>query len=300
MKLHHLPALAAAALALSPASSEAVIYGYYLGTDNLTTFASGTYAGLANPNYNRLTFLLAHAYPVVAPPGELDATINHFHTLGRYAYTGSAASPSVMFANARVPEGAVNPAMPLQPGSGAFSGMLVSELLSDPVIGGYTNLTIAPTGQLRAFHENGIPNEPEDYMYFGQVHPTNPALSTAASNQRYSTTSLAGSNVYMELVSMTAGLNAGNSSGTSLWANPGDRFHLGDGNTFALLEPKFWTSGSAAPGVYEAKFKLVDTTNTFGNSGEFRFEFAVVPEPSSAVLGLLAGTFLLRRRRASA
>jgi hypothetical protein len=30
---------------------------YIIGVDSLTTFTSGTYAGLSNPNYGRLTLL---------------------------------------------------------------------------------------------------------------------------------------------------------------------------------------------------------------------------------------------------
>lgn len=291
-----LSVLAAATLFTTTRPAEAAIYGYYVGTDNLTTFTSGTYNGLANPNHRRLTFLLAHAYPVNPPPGELDSSVNHFHTLGSYRYSGPAGSPSIIFGNARVPEG-TRPPIPLVDGSGAFAGKLVSAPSSDPVLKDYTNFSVAPLGQLRAFHENGIPNEPEDYMYFGQVHPTNPALSTAASNQRYSTTNLTGSDVWLELVSITSGMTFGNAAGNPLAVNPGDQFRLGDGDAFAVFEPYFWTDNTAAQGSYEAKFKLVDRNNLFGSSGEFRWEFAVVPEPSSAVLGIMASAVLLRRRR---
>ena len=261
-------AIAAIALWASP-RADAVIYGYYIGTDNMATFTTGTYAGLPNPNHNRLTFLYAHSYPVNPPPGEFDATINHFHSIGSLRYTSSAAAPSIVFGNARLPEG-TRPAIPLQPGSGAFAGRLVSTLLPDPVIGEYTNLTISPLSQLRTFHLNGIPNEPEDYMHFGQVHPTDPALSTAASNQRFSTTSLAGSDVHFNLVSITPGLNVADPFGVSLFSGPGDEHHLGDGDAFALFRPHFWTDASAAPGTYSATFRLTAENGLFGDSGEFR------------------------------
>jgi hypothetical protein len=290
-------AIASVALCAVP-RADAVIYGYYIGTDNMATFSTGTYAGLPNPNHNRLTLLYAHSYPVNPPPGEIDASINHFHSVGSLRYTGPAAAPGIAFGNSRIPEGA-RPAIPLQQGSAAFAGRLVSTPLSDPVIGEYTNLTFSPLSQLRAFHLNGIPNEPEDYMYFGQVHPTNPALSTAASNQRFSTTSLAGSDVHFNLVSITPGLNVANSAGVSLYDAPGDEFHLGDGDSFTLFEPHFWTDATAAPGTYSATFKMTDANGLFGDSGEFRWEFTVVPEPGSAVTATLAGLVLMARRRRS-
>jgi hypothetical protein len=296
MKTHTTLALIAAAAICAPEHADAVIYGYYIGTDNMATFATGAYATLPNPNYNRLTFLYAHSYPVNPPPGEIDATINQFHSVGSLRYTGSAAAPGIAFGNARLPEG-IKPAIPLQPGTGAFAGRLVSSLLADPVIGEYTNLTISPLSQLRAYHLNGIPNEPEDYMYFGQVHPTNPALSTAASNQRFSTTSLAGSDVHFNLVSITPGLNVSDPSGFSLFSGPGDEYHLGDGDAFALFQPHFWTEASAAPGLYSATFKLTDENGFFGDSGEFRWEFTVVPEPGTSTTFTLAGLVLLSRRR---
>jgi hypothetical protein len=276
--------------------ANAAIFGYYVGADNLPTLTSGTYAGQANPNYNRLTFLYAHSYPVNPPPGEFDASVNHFHSIGSYRLSGAVGSGSTIFANSRLPEG-TKPAIPLQAGSGVFAGKQVSGLVNDPIIGEYTRFAISPLSQLRAFHENGIPNEPEDYMYFGQVHPTNPALTTAASNQRYSTTNLMGADVAFELVSLTAGLNFGNAAGTPLLINAGDRYGLGNGDSFAVFEPHFWTDQGAAPGLYEAKVKLVDRNNVYGNSGEFRWEFQVIPEPSSAVLLAAVGLLGVRRHR---
>src|SRR5690349_17903789 len=46
---------------LTPA--HAALHSYYVGTDNAPLITSGTYSGQPNPNYNRLTFLLAHTYP---------------------------------------------------------------------------------------------------------------------------------------------------------------------------------------------------------------------------------------------
>lgn len=260
---------------LTPA--HAALHSYYVGTDNAPLITSGTYSGQPNPNYNRLTFLLAHTYPD-------NPSNNHFHRLGAYALTGSASSPTAFFANDRVPEGSL-PALPLQPGGGVFAGRLISSPISDPAIGYFSQLGIAPAAELGAFNSNGIPNEPEDFLY-------------NASAGRYTTTSLAGTDVHFELVSLTPGLHVGTAAGVPLFSNPGDEHHLGDGDSFDVWTPWFWTDGDAAPGLYSATFKLTDESGLFGDSGQFRWEFQVVPEPGSAgLLGGLAVLGMMRRRR---
>jgi hypothetical protein len=288
---------ASGSIVLALSQAQGAIFSYYIGTDKLSSFTTGTYAGLANPNHQRLTFLLAHSYPVTPPnPGDTDATVNHFHTLGSYRLSGSAAAPVVIFGNPRVPEG-TRPALPLQNGTGAFAGKLVSAVLGDPGLTLYSDLQISPLSQLRAYHENGTPGEPEDYMYFGFNNP-NPALATAASNQRYSTTSIAGADVHFELVSISNGLHIASGMNMNIMSTPGDEWHLGDGDSFSVFRPTFWTDASANPGTYSATFKLTDENGLFGDSGEFRFEFAVIPEPSSALmLGSMGFCTLLRRRR---
>jgi hypothetical protein len=267
-------ALAVASAVCVP-RAHAVLYTYYVGTDNLATFTTGTYAGQANPNYNRLTFFWGHN---VTP-----ASSNHYHRFGAYALTGSAASPVIAFANARIPEG-TNPALPLQTGSGVFAGKLVSSPIIDPVIGELSHLTIAPIGDLATYNANGIPNEPEDYLF-------------NSSAGRYSS-SIAGTDPHFQLVSMSPGLNAGDALGNPIFVNPGDEHHLGDGDTFAPWTPWFWTDATASPGTYTAKFKIADEAGLFGDSGEFRWEFQVVPEPgSSSLLAGLLALGMIRRRR---
>jgi hypothetical protein len=275
MRKQTYPLLMALLAVTTAPMAHAAIYTYYVGTDNLATFATGTYAGQANPNYNRLTFFWGHN---VTP-----ASSNHYHRFGAYALTGSAASPVTTFANARIPEG-TNPALPLQTGSGVFAGKLISSPISDPVIGELSHLTIAPVGDLATYNSNGIPNEPEDYLF-------------NSSGGRYSS-SIAGTDPHFQLVSRTPGLNIGDAAGNPIFVNPGDEHHLGDGDTFTPWTPWFWTDSSAAPGTYSATFKITDEEGLFGDSGEFRWEFQVVPEPGSvSLLGGLLALGAMRRRR---
>lgn len=259
--------------------AHAALYSYYVGTDNLATIATGTYAGLANPNLNRLTLLLQHANTTAPYTG------SHYHRLGAYSYTGPnlGTATATFFTNSRVPEG-TNPALPLQTGSGVFAGKLISSPVMDPVLAEYSHLEIAPVWDLKSYNDNAIAGEVEDVLW-------------SSSSGRY-TSSLAGSDPHFTLVSLSPGLNVGDSTGTPLFVNPGDEHHLGDGNTFAHWTPWFWTDASAAPGLYSATFKKTDEENLFGDSGEFRYEFQVVPEPGSvSLLGGLLALGAVRRRR---
>ena len=73
---------------------------------------------------------------------------------------------------------------------------------------------------------------------------------------------------------------------------------MGTGNTGFDFEPVLWTDASALPGNYSVEFKLVDQAGVLPESGVFRFNTQVVPEPS-AFLAVLsgAGMLLARRRR---
>jgi hypothetical protein len=74
-------AMATAALADGDAPTDI----YIIGVDSLTTFTSGAYAGLSNPNYGRLTLLYAHYTPGT----------EHFHSIGAWSYSGSRDNPVV-------------------------------------------------------------------------------------------------------------------------------------------------------------------------------------------------------------
>jgi hypothetical protein len=276
-----LAAVALVSLAGTASAHDLDIPSYIVGVDNLPTIASGTFAGMANPNYNRLTFLFAHTYPVTPAS-------NHYHSKGVYRYdpASSAESPLIQVNPSNyVPEGA-NPPITLSIGTGDYSGKLVSNPL-DPSDAGYafSFMTIADVDSLRGFGSGS----PEDILL-------------NSSSGRWSA-SIAGADVHVELVFLSDGLNVGVGSDLNAFVNPGDDHHLADSFSFT---PTFWTEFDAAPGTYIAQFKLTDENGTFGDSGTFEYRFAVaassIPEPSStaalagfAILGLAVAR---RRRRA--
>ena len=259
----------AAGALLSLASAEAALVSYYVGVDGLQTIATGEFAGQANPNYNRLTFLYAHN-------NEATPASNHYHSKGIYRYQpGTGASPVIDQSPSNyLPEG-TNPPLTFTTGGGIYIGMTVAQ--EDP--GNHSSLIdIRDTGDISSF----AVGSGEHYMF-------------NSSGGRYAG-SLAGADIHLVLMSMSPGLNIGSDSAFSIGlTNPGDEFHLGDDVNFS---PVFWLDENAAAGDYVARFKLVDEEGVFGDSGEFEFRYAVVPEPSAALLAggaMLLG--LVRRRR---
>jgi hypothetical protein len=279
LRLNARGGLVTAALAASAALASAHdLPSYIVGVDSLPTIASGTFAGLANPNYNRLTFLFAHTYPVTPAS-------NHYHSKGVYRYdpASTAGSPVVQVNPSNyVPEG-TNPPITLSLGTGDYAGKLVSTPLdSSSASYAFSFMTIADVDSLRGFGSGS----PEDILL-------------NSSSGRWSA-SIAGADVHLELVFLSAGLNVGVGSNLNALDAPGDEFHLGDSFGFT---PTFWTQLNAAPGTYVAQFKLIDESGTFGDSGtfEYRFEVAAIPEPSSAaaLAGFaILGLALTHRRRA--
>lgn len=243
---------------------------YYVGVDGLVSIASGTYAGLSNPNHNRLTFLYAHVYPDTP-------TSNHYHSKGVYRYTGpnlgeGQTSTEINPAN-YLPEGTASPLLMTVGIGGLYDGKFVSA----PESGNpFSFHTIQDTGKLSGFTSGSG----EDILF-------------NSSSNRWNG-SLAGADVHLELVSLSDGLNVGSSSILNLFANPGDSYHLDDSFSF---NPVFWSDANAALGTYTAQFKLTDESGIFGDSGTFEYRFGVIPEPSSALLGALGAIALLRRRR---
>ncbi len=254
---------------IAPASANGAIFNYYIGRDGLVSFSSGTYAGYVNPNYTRVTFLYAH-------PNQVNPSGNHYHAIGAYSLTGPAELPVVNSTNAnnRIPEQYTGqPPLTLVPGTGVFTGKLVSAATAEH----YSDLRILSVDALAGFP----PGTPEHFMF-------------NSSGGRWAG-SMAGTTVALQLVSKTAGLHISTSNGTEILASPGDVFPLGAGDAIDFT-PVFWTDGSAALGTYSAELRLLETSSAVLDGGRFFIDFAVVPEPASLGLIGLAACVLLRRR----
>ncbi|MBD2345132.1 all3515 family Zur-repressed PEP-CTERM protein [Anabaena subtropica] len=239
---------------------------YYIGLDGLRVLTGGMYAGLENPNYNRLTFLFAHR--------EEDFTTNHFHGIGVYSYSGLLDSPTINPSNTnnRIPE-TYTGQLPLQllPGKGAFSGRLVNTATGEE----YSNIKIESIATLAT-----ATDEDDQYLF-------------NSSGGRWQS-SLTGATIGLQLLEISSGLNIADETGVNIFNSVGDIYTIGTGDDFTF-KPKFWTDAAATLGKYSATFKLVDiSTNSSRTplleSGTFSFDFRVeqVPEPSTTVsLGLL-------------
>lgn len=263
--------LAAAALMITLAQpADAAFVSYYVGVDGLATIASGTYAGLSNPNHNRLTFLYAHVYPD-APAN------NHYHSKGIQVYSGpnlgEGATATGTSSSNYVPEGTLPPLNLSFSSGGLYDGKLISAMQSGNA---FSALTLEDTGMLGG----SAPDSGENILFNSSGGRWNGPLT--------------GADVHLELVSLSSGLNVGNATTLNLFLNPGDNLHLDESFSFT---PLFWTDANAVPGVYTAQFKLTDESGTFGDSGAFEYRFNVVPEPSSALLGAVGVLALVRRRR---
>jgi len=236
---------------------------FFIGLDGLDVLNRGIYTGLDNPNYNRLTYLIAHR--------EEDPTTNHFHGIGAYSYSGTVDNPSIDSTNTnnRIPETYTNqPPLTLLPGTGIYRDRLISGLSNE----GYSNLKIEPIASLK-----NAPEPEDQYLY-------------NSSNGRWQP-SLQGATIGLQLASISNGLNIVNSAGVDILKSVGDIYTIGSGDNFSFT-PTFWTQKAAPLGTYSATFKLLDlgTDNNrtaFKDSGTFSLDFQVkkVPEPS-AILGL--------------
>lgn len=242
--------------------------GFYVGYDGLATIASGTYAGLSNPNVDRFTLLLDHG--------------NHFHGIGAYSYTGTAAAPIVLSTNAnnRIPEiSSREEPLPLAAGSGLYAGSLRTDVGSSE----YSYLGIASIQSL-AGHPAG---STEDVLFQSSSNRWSGLLNNAE--------------ISLKLVESTPGLHVGTETTKYIFSSS-DVFRLGDGNSFEF-KPIYWVDATASAGIYSATFELLNTGtgSPLQNSGTFNFDFAVspVPEPSTyamLVAGLFMVTWTARRR----
>ena len=243
----------------------------FVGVDRLQTLATGTYAGLANPNFGRLALLYGHQYD---GSGANQPESSHYHSKAIFTYSGPAASPTVVrSAGYYLPEGA-NPPLSLLAGSGALSAYAVSGLENRH----FANTTLRPVSWL---DRDGAESW-EKTTYESSAGRWKGSLGSA--------------NLALEVVDLTPGLSILNLDGTVAANTTGALFGLGSGD-FATT-PIFGVDRSAA-GAYTAQLRLRDLNGNFGDSGvfEYRFQAQPVPEPASlAALGVGALAFFRRRR----
>jgi hypothetical protein len=233
-------------------AARAVEPHYFVAVDSLETLTSGTYVGLPNPNYGRLTFLFAH-------PSVEDPSSSHFHAIGAYSYTGPVEAPTVISTNAnnRIPELSTG-ALPLRllPGTGVFEGRLASRPTGEE----YSDLQAASVQVLSGFPGDAI----EGFLFH-------------SSEGRW-TAPLTGAVVALQRVSVTPGLHLAHETGAEI---PPEGLHpLGAGDLFTFA-PVYWAEGSAAVGTYSATWQLVDVgtgETRLAESGRFTFDFRV-PAP---------------------
>jgi hypothetical protein len=235
--------------------------GFYIGYDGLATIASGTYAGLPNPNADHLTLLLDH--------GE------HFHGIGAYSYSGQASAPNVLPTNAnnRVPEiSSLENPLPLEIGSGLYDGTLRSAVGSSE----YSHLGIASIQSLAGRASGSM----EDILFQSSSNRWSGPLNNVELGLR--------------LVESTEGLHVGTETTKDIYGT-GDVFNLGMSNNFEF-KPIYWVDASAPGGIYSATFELLNTEtgSSIKDSGTFHLDFAVspIPEPSTYAM-LLAGLFFV-------
>lgn len=236
---------------------------YYVGVDSRANLTTGTYNGLADPNYNRLTFLLAHG--------------DHYHAKGVYSYSGPAGSPTVNPTSTGnyLPEGNA-PRIELRPGQGVYAGTMRSGIEPIPEQG---HFVIRGVDHLAGFAANSLEQT---------------LLNSSAGRWN---TLLGNSNIYLNLHSKSDDLMIGDSLGNRLF-NGTSQMLLGTGNSF-LFEPVFYLNETVANGDYFARFTLSTDNPSFGDSGQFEFRFAqvsAVPEPTSLVLLTAAGSAVLVKR----
>lgn len=282
IKLAGLALLAAVTLAGRPGNAS-TLDAWYVGVDGLATLTSGTYAGQANPNYGRLTFLYAH-YNFVNPNS------NHFHGIGTWVYSGPASNPVINSTNAnnRIPElyqrayPTGQEYLPLLAGSGAWAGKFRSGLDD----GEYSNL------RNKAVTSLASSTDPNEQIMWNRT------------NARWGT-DLTGASVALQLMDITPGLNVATQAGDPIVTGIGTFANTGQGANLDFT-PVFWVDENATVGsLYSATFRLLDLgTGTnyqpWRDSGTFTFDFQVVPEPGSLVAlasGLFGfGALALRRK----
>jgi len=258
-------ALAAAVWFGATFSQAQTMVNLYVGIDGREVLASGTYRGLPNPNYGRLTLLYAHFYPY----GEFHR--NHYHPIGAYSYTGPTNAPTILDTSSgnAIPEVYTGlPGITLVPGTnGVWLGKLMSRKTKDH----YSDLRIRSVHSLSSY---GV-GSAERAMY----------LSSGGTR----TNLMTGAILALELLSKSEGLNIADTNGAPILQAPGDRQIIGHGEDFNFeYLPVFWVPDNAEPGDYQAEFRLVDINTDGGRtpfppSGRFFFKFRVAAPPTLAI-----------------
>lgn len=268
-------ALFASMFAAASQASEGVRFdegiGFYVGIDSRTSVASGTFAGLINPNAGRLTLLFDHG--------------DHFHGIGAFGYSGTAASPVVAPTNDGIPESFTRTspetsAIELQPGFGGFAGSWVSGVLAESsVVHEYSHLGVAG---IQTLVGRGAA---ADVLY---------GSSAGRWSQLHGPVT-----VGLKLESITPGLKVAAGGVRDIFGGS-DVYSLGSLDSIDFL-PTFHADASAMPGTYTARFSLLNIGGdaAIANGGTFYVDFAVpvaaVPEPETYAL-MLAGLAVLACR----
>ncbi|MCB1744702.1 MAG: PEP-CTERM sorting domain-containing protein [Gammaproteobacteria bacterium] len=246
--------LAGLLLSISGSSRAALWTELYVGIDGRDLVPSGTYAGLVEPNQGRLTLLFNHG--------------NHYHPIGAYSYQGEFPDPLIVSSNTnnRIPETYTgDPPLPLAPGTGLYTGKLVTSN-SDAE---YHNLNLRSVDEL----STAAPGSEADILY-------------RSSGERW-TGSLAGTDLLLQLVSISDGLHVGSDTQLDLFdAGEHDVWRIGEGDSLDFTM-SFWTEAGAAPGTYSVAMRLLDANGLYNPSGTFNFDVAVAPVPLPASLMLL-------------
>lgn len=221
----------------------------FIGIDGAEKVAAGPYAGLANPNFGRLTLLYAHQYD---GSGDTKPSSSHYHSKGVMVYKGEVSAPTTgPSPSSFLPEGSGT--LSLLPGTGALSGYCVSGLEKKPL----SNLTLRPVAWL---------NRPNAKEWESVIYKGGPRW----------TGELKSAKVALEVVSLTSGLVLLKKDGSVLASAPGKQLEVGSGD-FAFT-PLLGVKKGAKPGPYTAQFRLRDLSGTLKESGVFELRFEV-PAP---------------------
>jgi len=281
LKLSSLAVAAGAVMCVS-GSAKADWVKYYVSTDNLPTFTSGTYSGQANPNFGRLTVLYEHK----------DSSSPHWHTKGRLGLTGPALSPTVVTLSPAIQESQATTGnwTRLQQSNASDYGDFFGSSYHVSKAEAASNSPTASNFTFRSIE-----------FLRGTLDPVKTTMLNSSSS-RYALGIDPLSHVHLELVSVSdpdleVFVDAESSIGS---LTVGDDFHVGDSNGWEFTPILAIANANIVPNVsktYTATFKLIDEDNLHLDSGNWTITVAV-PEPTSiAGLGLLGAAFLRRRTR---